>query len=250
MADPESPLALYKHPPITEAVIGINFLSPIKVADFNSVYKKFNKYYPSYQAVSSFDVAVELSDQTDKTITNVGKSNGHRLATADMTQLLLMWPSTFTLSQLAPYEGWDHFFERFVRDWSVWKRVAGFRTICRIGVRYINRIDIPATGPITRYEESLNIYPRLPDILDPISAYAIQISSPLNAIGCQLILNSAVVPSPILDHSSFVIDLDISKEVDLPQSDKDIYDLLNKIRVQKNVIFEACINDQARKLFQ
>ena len=68
-------------------------------------------------------------------------------------------------------------------------------------------------------------------------------------IGCKLTLNSAVVPAPILDHASFIIDQDIAKEVDLPQSDNDIYELLNEIRVRKNNVFEACISDRARELF-
>ena len=252
MTGSELPPILYKHPPITEAVIGINFSSPIKQADISSVNKKFHKHYPDHQAFSNFDVAFGLPiDQTNKTTTNIDKKeDGHRRSTADMTQLLLLWPSSFTLSQLAPYPGWDNFFERFVRDWSTWKRTVGFQTISRIGVRYINRIDIPVAGPIIKHEEFLNVYPKVPDSLDPILAYAVQVVSGLKDIDCLLKINSAVVPSPILDHASFVIDLDISKEINPPQSDNDVYDLLNKIRLKKNVVFEACISSRARELFQ
>jgi len=242
----------YKHPPITEAVIGINFLSPIKQAEIDSVNKKYLTHYPNHQAVANFDIAVGLTpDQAGKATTNFNKKDdGHRLATLDMTELLVLWPTSFTVSQLAPYQGWDHFFERFVRDWSLWKRVVGFQTINRVGVRYINRVDIPAKESIIEHESFLNVYPKIPDILNPLDAYAVQARVYLEDIGCQLMINSANVPSPILDHASFVVDLDISKEVTPPQSDKDIYDLLNKMRDHKNIIFEACISDHARKLFQ
>jgi uncharacterized protein (TIGR04255 family) len=253
MTDPESPPAGYKHPPITEAVIGISFTSPIKSAIFDSINKKFHTHYPHHQMVSNIgvDVAVELSkNQIQKPTTNIKKMDGHRLSTADMTQLLVLWPSVFTLSQLAPYPGWDKFFERFVRDWKVWKRVVGFQTISRIGVRFINRIDIPITGPVTEYEEYLNVYPKLPDSINPINAYAVQVVSELKDINCILKINSAAVPSPILNHSSFIVDLDISKEVDPPQNDNDIYDLINKIRAQKNSVFESCMSKRAKELFQ
>ena len=251
MTVPEQPLMLYKHPPITEAVIGISFSSPVNHADINSVNKKFHKYYPHHQTVSNFNVAVGLTnDQINKPTADVNKEDGHRLSTADMTQLLLLWPSSFTLSQLAPYLGWDHFFERFVRDWGLWKKTIGFQIISRIGVRYINRIDIPITAPVIEYEGFLNVYPKLPDSLNPIHAYAVQAVLELKDIDCLLRINSAAVPSPILGHSSFVIDLDISKEINPPQSDNDIYDLLNKIRVQKNAVFEACVSSRARELFQ
>ncbi|MHB9102848.1 MAG: TIGR04255 family protein [Sulfuricella sp.] len=130
--------------------------------------------YPHHQTVSDIRVAVELSsEQTNKPIAEINQQeNGHRLSTEDMTQLLMLWPSSFNLSQLAPYPGWDNFFDRFVRDWSIWKRTIGFQKISRIGVRYINRIDIPVTGTITKYEEFLNIYPKLPESLDPIFGYS------------------------------------------------------------------------------
>jgi len=78
----------------------------------------------------------------------------------------------------------------------------------------------------------------------------VQAVLPVVDIGCKLTLNSAAVPAPILDHASFVIDQDIAKEVDPPQSDEAIYELLNQIRVRKNNVFEACISNRARELFQ
>lgn len=73
-----------------------------------------------------------------------------------------------------PYPGWENFFQRFVRDWELWKRVVGHQHVIRIGVRYINRIDIPITGPVVDYESFLSIYPKLPDELGSVLAYGIQ----------------------------------------------------------------------------
>ena len=126
----------------------------------------------------------------------------------------------------------------------------GHPSVARIGVRYINRIDIPISGPIVEYEKFINVYPKLPDVLGPVNAYGVQAVLPIVDIGCKLTLNSAIVASPILDHASFVVDQDISKEVDAPQSDNAIYELLSEIRKRKNIIFEACITDSARELFQ
>ncbi|MFZ5523505.1 MAG: TIGR04255 family protein [Pseudomonadota bacterium] len=251
MTGTELPPVSYKHPPITESVIGINFSSTTKLTDIRTVSKKFHAHYPHQQIVSNFDVAVEMPiNQVNKVAANIHKNDGHRLSTDDMTQLLVFWPSSFTFSQLAPYPGWDIFFKRFVRDWGIWKRNIGHKEISRIGVRYINRVDIPIMDSITKYEEFLNVYPKLPESIDPLVGYAVQAASELKDLGCLLKINSAVVPSPILNHVSFVVDLDISKEINPPQSDNDIYDLLNNIRLQKNIVFEACITDRARELFQ
>lgn len=250
MTNTESPPILYKHPPITEAVIAINFKSPIKLTDINSVNKRFHTNYPQHLLLSNVTVGLHIDQAKQTATTNTNnKVDGHRHSTADMTQLLVLWPNSFTISQLAPYPGWEQFFDRFVRDWTILKRTIGFKSIDRIGVRYINRVDIPVTAPIINHEDFLNVYPKLPDILNPINAYALQAACELKDINCLLTLNSADVPSPLLDRVSFLLDLDISKVVDLPQSDNDIYNLLNKIRVKKNVIFESCISDQARNIF-
>lgn len=241
----------YKHAPITEAVIAINFATSMDSAEFDKVSDKFGSHYPQHQRVENVKVAVQLPvGQKDIPTTEIDREVGHRRSSSDMTELLVLWRSAFVVSQLAPYPGWDEFFQRFVRDWKVWKRAMGFRPIGRLGVRYINRIDIPLSGHIVEHETFLNVYPKLPDILGQVGAYAVQAVLPIEDIGCRLTLNSAVVPAPILGHASFVIDQDIAKEVDLPQSDKAIYELLNEIRVRKNNVFEACISDRARELFQ
>ena len=243
----------YKHAPITEAVIGINFATSMNSADVDRVSDKFSSHYPQHQRVENVNIAVQLpAGQKDTPTTEIDRDPGHRRSSSDMTELLVLWRSAFVVSQLAPYPGWDVFFQRFVRDWKVWKRVMGFQTIGRLGVRYINRIDIPVSGPVVEHETFLNVYPKLPDIdiLGPVEAYAVQAVLPIVGIGCKLTLNSAVVPAPILGHASFVIDQDIAKEVDPPQSDDAIYELLNEIRARKNNVFEACISNRARELFQ
>ncbi|MBI5910036.1 MAG: TIGR04255 family protein [Betaproteobacteria bacterium] len=241
----------YKHPPITEAVIEISFAMPMDSSEVDKVSNKFRSHYPQNQKVQNVKVAVRLpAGQKETPKAKFNREAGHRRSSSDMTELLVLWRSAFVVSQLAPYPGWDAFFQRFVRDWKVWKRVMGFQPIGRLGVRYINRIDLPLSGHVVEHETFLNVYPKLPDILGPVGAYAVQAVLPIEDIGCRLTLNSAVVPAPILGHASFVIDQDIAKEVDLPQSDEAIYELLNEIRVRKNNVFEACISDRARELFQ
>lgn len=240
----------YKSAPITEAVIGINFAAPINEADIQTIIKKFRTNYPELQTVTNNILSVNVgSDQDSKLTAGINKSIGHRLTTSDLSQLLLLWPTSFTISQLAPYTSWENFLARFIRDWNLLRKITGFQEIKRIGVRYINRIDIPPNNGVFEYEKFLNIYPKMPQLLNVLEQYAMQTISYLKDIDCHLNLNTANISSPLLDHGSFVIDQDIYKETDPPQSDKDIMALLNNIRNQKNLIFESCITDEARALF-
>ena len=240
----------YPHAPITEAIIEIKFATPLDPSDVDKINEKFGAYYPQHQNVETVDINLNLTEiQSDKATAQLDRAVGHRRASVDMTELLVIWRPAFVISQLAPYPGWDSFSQRFLRDWAVWKRVVGFREISRIGVRYMNRIDIPVAGPIVENEAFLNVYPKMPDVFGPLAAYAIQAVVPIEELGCKLTLNSGAIPSPILNHASFILDQDIAKEIDPPQSDDAIYELLSKIRIQKNKVFEACITDRARELF-
>ncbi len=241
----------YTRAPITEAVIEIRIDSSLDQAEIEKASAKFLAHYPQDQRIDNVTFAVRLANELGSaTKTRVNRNIGYRRSTLDLTHLLVLLPSSLMVSQLAPYPGWDEFYRRFCRDWRIWKKAIGFKTISRVGVRYINRIDIPVQNESVEHEAYLNVYPKLPDIIGKVGRYAVQAVSYFEDIGCTLTLNSAVVPAPILDHASFVIDQDIAREIDPPQSDKAIFQLLNEIRTKKNAVFEACVTDRARELFQ
>ena len=238
----------YKYPPVTEAVIGINFADDLSKALLKSVSDKLAKNYPVHQPLQNISVKLDLSPRAGKdrnTFTEIAEE-GHRRSSQDMTELALAMPNSFVVSQLAPYPSWDIFSKRFMRDWTLLKKTLGYREIKRIGVRYINRIDIPVTGPLVHHEHFLNVFPQIPDMLNPLIAGAVQTISYFEDIKCKLTLNSGVVESPILNHSSFLLDLDVGRESDAPQNDKDIFELLEAMRLKKNQVFEACISQRAR----
>ena len=237
----------YKRPPIVEAVVGINFATPVGADVLEKASEKFAKYYPQHHAVQNVTVALGMIDGKPTTEPQYNEL-GHRRTNIDVTELLVLWSSEFTLSQLAPYPGWDAFLDRFARDWKIWKRIVRHRDITRVGVRFINRVDIPANDGKVEHEKYLTVYPKLPAQYRPVDGYAMQARIPLDG-GCHLALNSAVVPSPIIGRNSFVLDLDVAKDHDLPQNDGSILQLLNQIRSMKNEVFESFITNRARKLF-
>src|SRR6202007_3259742 len=130
--------------------------------EITKVSTALNSLYPLQQPIRGIGVHLNVPPPGQQGVTTALpiETLGNRLSTEDQTQIVLAWPAQFVFSQLAPYPGWDVFFERFRRDWGLWKRTLGYRKITRIGVRYINRIDIPAAiTPIIQQEDYLNIYP-------------------------------------------------------------------------------------------
>ena len=247
---PTSMSNLYRRPPITEAVIGITFADSLEAAKLTKASNKFRKTYPQHVEVKKISFKVELSQEGRANADGTQVVLGHRCTSIDADELLVLMPSEFTISQLAPYPGWEAFIARFERDWHTWKQAVGYRQITRIGVRFINRIDIPVVDDKVVHEKYLNIYAHLPSLIASVNGYSTQMATEIEDIKCLLKVNSGTVHAPILNHSSFLLDIDFGRMSDVPQKDEDILDLLNEIRVKKNEVFEACVTKLARKLFQ
>jgi uncharacterized protein (TIGR04255 family) len=244
------PYQPYKRPPITEAVIEARFAMPAEPDKLNEASSDLASMYPLQEPLQNIDLQVAQQSNAQPT-PQVRFNLGHKRTSQDVSQIVLLWPASILVSQLAPYPGWDRFCGRFVRDWAVLKAVTGYRKIARLGVRFVNRIDIPFQGePVVVHSDYLNAYPQLPEVLGPLAAYSMQVNLPVSDIGCTLTINAASVPSPVLGHMSFVLDIDIGRDVDPPQNDEGIQVLLDQIRSKKNTTFEACITDRARELFQ
>ena len=239
----------YLRPPIIEAVIGISFSQPIKDSVLATADRRFAKYYPAHLENEHTSLLVNRITGADSRLSSGVQEQsirGHRRMSSAMDEVAVLMPDSLTVSQLAPYSGWDAFFARLRRDLAMYKRPGTNREISRIGVRYINRIDIAASGNVVEHEQYLNLYPRTPPELGHIVGYGMQTTFHLESIGCFATLNTAPVPSPTLGHASFMLDIDVYKSSDLPLNNAGIFSLLGQMRTEKNRIFEACITQQAR----
>lgn len=49
---------------------------------------------------------------------------------------------------------------------------------------------------------------------------------------------------------AIILDLDLFRAVEVPQDEDSIWTYFERLHVRKNDIFEACITDKARELFQ
>jgi uncharacterized protein (TIGR04255 family) len=239
----------YKRPPITEAVIQIAFAAKLDDKAINAAAKKVNRNY-SGTPTQLQDVNYNINVDHDQLIKNT--EHYYRLSSGDMTQICLIRKQSFSVSQLAPYTSWGEFISRFERDYRLFIEKVGYMEVSRIGVRYINRIDIPFSleNPIINENEYLNIFPTYPPMLGILSAYAIQQRSAIEELKSNLTINSAIVPSPLLNHMSIMFDQDIGREVELPNKIEEIVEFLDLVRIKKNEIFECCVTDKSRDLFQ
>jgi uncharacterized protein (TIGR04255 family) len=239
----------YKRPPIAEAVIELRFVQSASQEDIEEAAKRMRGeyFYQDAENIMEFKIDPGLGT-ADRRIAGTGV----KLSSLDRADQLMFRTNSFACSRLAPYLGWEAFIEKAWAGWAEWKMVAGNARLARIGVRYVNRIDVPATSnELIRIEEYLNVFPKTPpEMTNPLLSYAMQAVSPLGpSAGYALVLNTSSVPSPLVGFFSFALDLDVAREKDIPRRDDELREVLAEMRVLKNQVFEYCITDRARSLF-
>ena len=241
------PTMAYKKAPITEAVIELRFARSFDKALIEDAARRLRGEYFYQDPENAVNVKIEVGTQKTQVDT---AWQGVKLSSLDRTDCVFFRTNTFICSRLAPYTGWEDFSARALRGWEVWRKTAGSIELARIGVRYINRLDIPSeTDASLNVEDYLNVSPHSPgELARPMSSFTMQIVKPLDD-DCMLALNSGTVVPPLIGFASLALDLDVFREVDLPRRDEDLWALINRIRDHKNRVFESCITDRARALF-
>jgi uncharacterized protein (TIGR04255 family) len=233
----------YLKPPITESVIELRFSESIEFAKIVKHSGKFKRTYPNES--KNMEIATQLSDTG---ISGQVVEIGLNLSSQNELDVVAINKNAFMVSRLAPYPGWESFSTRFHRDFDRFTEEFGRKTFVRAGMRYINRLDIPASTPDAN--QYINVYPSLPEFVgSKPRTFALTSTFELEEKGLSVTLQSAITESPVPKCISLVIDIDVFAETNLPMR----YDMwesrLNDMRSVKNDVFERSITDEARKLF-
>ncbi len=241
----------YPFAPITEAVVEFRFESQLEEGEMTKISGKLAAKYPNEQIQISKAVKFDLDIEGERATANFGQGNKtFRRSNDDQNEIALLGGHSFTISQLALYPSWEQFLDRIIRDREICNKVIGYRKIVQIGMRYINRIDVPFDSDgMARHEDYLTIQVQLPDEYANHIGYNLTVQIPLKELKCVANIQSGAVPSPLPKHVAFILDIDLIRTVDVPQKDDDIYSLLAEMRQAKNSLFEAFITDTARERF-
>lgn len=240
----------YERPPITEAVIEIRLEKPLSEKVVKKIHNRLKNSYESSDTISSTGIKFDAEKKEIEQLPT--EFVGYRLSSKDRTDIVQIKANAMICSRLAPYNGWENFEPRARKNWGIWRKEIKQARLRRIGLRYINRLDIPYKKENKiDVEDYLTVVPKFPEpsLIRVLTAYTMQIAGPFSIEDFHLNINSNVVKSPLIDNLSIVLDLDLSLNKDLPHNDDKIWELINKMREYKNNAFEMCITDKARELF-
>jgi uncharacterized protein (TIGR04255 family) len=238
----------YTRTPIIEAVIEFK-IEPregLTLAELARVWDGEEARYPDSRRHNEHEI--ELRDATSKAD---GRHVGHIFVSEDGRQSFHSRIDGFLLSRSAPYDCWDSICSEALRLWGRYRKVVEPRSVTRIGLRYINRIDVPE--PSVDLKDYLRTSPEISsDLPQVLSGYFMQLVLPLPDFDCAVTINSALVAPVEPNVTSIILDLDVIRKCLLvpvdPNFDSQLREILALLRKAKNQVFEACITAKTREL--
>ncbi len=173
-----------------------------------------------------------------------------QLITKDGKRMVGVGPDVLSVHMLRPYHdplrsdhsGWDEFQPRISAALDAYWELAKPIGVCRIGIRYINKIVIPP--------EAVNVGSYLRCALPEVSGLPDRLKNFVSQAeyaypdGVHLILSQGPVSA-----SNFLLDLDVIWESTEPITRDEALTKAGDLRTREREAFETVITDEARALF-
>ncbi len=243
----------YTKAPITEALIDLRVEMPeinpqTALVMLKGIQSNVVSEYPESEEIVTFQSQFHPGGETKTT----SAQTGYRFVSNDRKRIFQVRLNGFSVSHLAPYKDWESLRNEAKRLWAIYKSVVKPKSVIRVAVRYLNRLDLPL--PFDDFRDYLQTVPEVSPSIPHggLSDYFMRLSMPQDDLEAMLVLQQAIIPSPsdVDNVVSVVLDIELFCEASISAHDASCWEMLERFRTRKNAIFEACITDKARRLFQ
>ncbi|MDR5729828.1 MAG: TIGR04255 family protein [Terriglobia bacterium] len=240
--------------PIVEAVIDIRAMPadrPREEALRNFVESEFADYkFLNSQREFQFRAQFSSNALPNQVTKDLGWK-GLRFQSDDRKYIAQFNRDGFVLSRLEPYETWEKLSREAKRLWSSYIEFLKPLQIDRVGLRYVNRIQLPF-GEVN-FEEYLQVSPSTPPELDfPISGFMHQDSVvvPNNPYAINII--KTIQPPNLTTGTGLglILDIDVGTTQFLEMDDIKLGVHLSKMRWLKNKVFFGSIKRRSLEMFR
>ena len=240
--------------PIVEAVIDLRAAVAVawEESTITEILKPKLPEYPKKQSMSGFQQQVTLAPGTVPAARTIDTGwTGLRVQTEDGLQIAQFNRSGFVFSRLRPYEEWERLLSEAMHLWEVFASLGQPPEIQRIGVRFINRIDLSIA------EVDLDDYLRpAPEGARELRIpcrhffYADAFGVPGHPYAINRIRTSQPVPGLQPETTALVLDIDVSTTEPSPLRRDLLEQRLTEMRWLKNKMFFGSIAPNALEAFR
>lgn len=240
--------------PIVEAVIDIRARA-VAALEEALVKPQLEAKLNGYEFLDSQrEIQQEFTVETGKPLSTMIRDlgwKGLRFQSTDKKHIAQFNRDGFVFSRLEPYESWEQLYEEGMRLWSVYIELAQPVEVHRIGLRYINRIQLPPDE--LRFEDYLEPAPVPPKGLDlPFHGFMHQdtLAVPDYPYAINVIRTIQPPSAPGSAGLGLILDIDVFTTQGLELDKAALEQRLLEMRWLKNKVFFGSVTPNALKLFQ
>ena len=149
--------------PLIEAVIDWQAHAN-KPLDTQTLKEELSRQLPEYPTIHvhyehGIGIPLETSGQPDISgeVIHQKEWKGFRLQNESKTRVVHFTKTGVAISSIGGYESWDTFYPEALNLWSIFQELAEPTSINRLGVRYINKVQLEERQDVSTY---LNIVPQ------------------------------------------------------------------------------------------
>ncbi len=238
----------YVRAPIVEAILQLSFADSESIPHeaIAPVVDALRVQYPERKEL--FGVAGEFKPAAHgfEIVSTERNAAGVQLEETGGHRLVRILTSAVSVHEVRPYAGWNAFRACAREVFSVYEAHMPPRTISRIGVRYVNRLELPADcGDLKLWVTSA---PDIPEGLPQfVSTYAVEIAMPQPDLPATVgIMRQALLE--VQDSIAVPIILDIELVSNAPVGMATAWDVIEMLHEREHLIFEHTITDRVRSL--
>ncbi|MCR4290928.1 MAG: TIGR04255 family protein [Candidatus Scalindua sp.] len=240
---------ILKNAPITEALIDIRvkLSSDFDINNLSSIYESIKDQYPEKQERVKSKVKIEpQAEEKVKAPTFI--IDGYGYVSSDKKQIMQARLDGFTFSRLHPYIKWEELRVEAYRLWQLYRDITSPESITRVAVRYINNLKIPM--PIRDFSDYLTAPPTVPEGLPQgVSSFLTRTVIHEPSFGANAIITQAL-EQVVTDIASVILDIDVFKLESKGIVEKDVWEIIEKLRHFKNKVFFSSITDDLKEMYK
>lgn len=237
--------------PIVEAVIDLR-AQPTEVFDESAARAFLESRTEEYQFLDSqqelnHQIKIEPGSPPQQTVTNTWK--GARFRGSDGKNTVHFNRDGFVFSRQAPYQHWAAFSGEAMQLWRIFQDMAKPEAINRIGLRFINRIELPlGDGDFERFIDPTPQPPRGMDL--PFYGFLHQETFAIPNYPYAVNLIRTIQPPQGSGGIAIIIDIDVFTLQVGVFTESRIVQMLEEMHWLKNKVFFGSVTDAALEVFK
>lgn len=236
----------YLSPPVFEALCEIytaeSAWDPTIPGRF---YERVREDFPRLGQTREMGVEI-ASDQTGQSARVTQGEARSQFLRKDGSRMLQLAPDLVVVNQLRPYPTFEDWKPQILEALDHYRALAKPNRVQRVGLRYLNRVVIPAEG--FRMERYFRLYPEIPKALGTEhGSFMLRIEIPVPARAHNLLVTFGTAPREGEAGSAFLLDLYDT----VPEREFDaVARRIDEAHDHIERTFEAILTDETRTLFE